>query len=192
MRQIYAINRANERKVLESNPSVPHESGIYILTREEPLKVYVGQSVDLLGRLGSHLAGFQQHIDLSLRTHKLHSANNPFGWKVFYITCPEDDLDEMEREYIRRAQEHGHLLYNVTSGGQGVGKEDIGERRATKGYRKGVEFGYKKASKEMAKLFEKHLDYRQKSEKPNKNQEKAIARLEKFLDLGRESEGEDV
>jgi hypothetical protein len=60
--------------------------------------------------------------------------------------------------------------------------QDKNEFKPSKGYQDGLKQGYKNASKEIANLFDKHLDYLRKSNKPNKNQDKAIEKLEQFLE----------
>lgn len=52
-----------------------------------------------------------------------------------------------------------------------------------KGYREGVAYGYLKARKEVANLFQKHLKFSKISDKPNKNQDKALAKFEDFLNV---------
>ena len=46
--------------------------------------------------------------------------------------------------------------------------------------------GYMNAQKFVANLFEKHLNYGKKSDKPNKNQDKALAKFEEFLSFENE------
>ena len=77
--------------------------------------------------------------------------------------------------------QNGYQLRNKTSGSQGSGKRKIDEYRPQKGYRDGLNQGYKNASKEVSHLFDLHLDYKTKSDKPNKNQEKAIEKFKEFL-----------
>ena len=72
-------------------------------------------------------------------------------------------------------------MRNITSGGQGAGKVDINERRPSKGYRDGLAQGYKNAQKEIANLFEKHLDFAPKKNPPTKLQLKAIEKFKEFL-----------
>ena len=93
------------------------------------------------------------------------------------------ELDEMEKYWILEFTKRGYQArYNKTAGGQGEGKEKINEFRPAKGYRDGLIQGRKNASKELAHLFEKHLTYSKKSDKPNKNQDKAVEKFEAFLD----------
>ncbi len=181
-RQIKAIEKKNKEKILKVCHTVPETSGIYILYRyEDGFKfAYVGQAKHLLSRLAQHLTGYQ-HIDLSLKKHGLYSEVNPKGWNIRYLECREDELDELEQRYIKEMANKGYQLRNKTSGSQGKGKQGIADNKSAKGYYDGLAQGYKNAQKYVANLFEKHLNYSKKSEKPNKNQEKAIEKFEEFL-----------
>lgn len=181
-RQIKAIEKKNKERILKACPDVPENSGIYILTRYENgfRYAYVGQAKHLLTRLAQHLTGYQ-HIDLSLKKHGLFSDDNPCGWYVYFVECPESELDRKEQEYIRAMADRGYQLRNKTGGGQGKGKHGIAENKPARGYHDGLKQGYKNAQKFVANLFEKHLNYSKKSEKPNKLQEKALAKFEDFL-----------
>lgn len=181
-KQIYAIKAQNEKRILKVNPSVPHRSGIYFFTREENgfRYCYIGQAVDILRRLADHLQGYQ-HIDLSIRKHGFCSAGNPSGWAVNFLEFPKEQLDEKEQHYIKTYANAGYQLLNVTSGSQGVGKADIGERKPSKTYTQGVEYGYNKARKEVRHLFDLHLTYAPK--KQNKLAEKAMKKFEDFLQI---------
>ena len=179
-RQIKAIEKANKEKILKVCPSVPDTSGIYFLTREENgfKFAYIGQAKHLLTRLAQHLTGFQ-HIDLSIKKHKLWSEDNLNGWKVVYRPCKVEELDELEQRYIKEYANKGYQMRNKTSGSQGEGKRDIADE-PTKGYLEGLHNGYKKAQKDMAHLFEKHLVCGTKKNPPTKLQVKA---MQKFLDF---------
>lgn len=85
---VKAIERKNEQKLLAVNPKLDNGSGIYILWRTE-VHAYVGQSVGLLTRLAQHLAGYSQHIDLSMKAHKLYSSDNPYGYRIDFIHCDQ-------------------------------------------------------------------------------------------------------
>ena len=183
-RQVKAIEKKNKDKFLALNDKLNNGSGIYILTRidENNIKyAYIGQAKHILTRLAQHMVGYQ-HIDLSLKKHGLYSDINNYGWNVNSINCDESDLDDKEKYYIAEYANKGYQLRNKTAGGQGEGKSQIDEYRPHKGYRDGLEQGYKNASKEIANLFEKHLNYSKKSDKPNKNQDKAIEKFEEFLE----------
>ena len=183
-KQIYAINKANEERILKICPDCPKTSGIYFLIRkEEGFKYcYIGQARNLIERLGSHLSGYQQHIDRSLKKHGLWSEENPTGWEVFTLKFPIDVLDEKEQYFIQKYANSGYQMLNVTSGSQGKGKTDIGERKAARGYYDGLEQGRKNTQRFIADLFTKHLDYKTKSDKPNKNQQKALQKFKDFLE----------
>lgn len=181
-RQIKAIGKKNKDKILKVCPTVPETSGIYILYRyENGFKfAYVGQAKHLLSRLAQHLTGYQ-HIDLSLKKHGLYSEVNPQGWAIRYLECRQDELDELEKHYIKEMANKGYQLRNKTNGGQGEGKQGIADNKSAKGYYDGLAQGYKNAQKYVANLFEKHLNYSKKSDKPNKLQEKALEKFEDFL-----------
>lgn len=185
MAQIKAIERKNKERLLEVNPTLNESSGIYFLTRtdEGGMKFcYIGQAKHILSRLAQHLTGYQ-HIDLSLKKHGLWSAENHYGWKVCFLNFPEEVLDEKEVHYIKQYADAGYQIRNKTGGSQGEGKRQIDEYRPAKGYRDGLTQGYKNASRDMAKLFDKHLVYSTKSEKPNKNALKAMEKFQSFLEL---------
>lgn len=185
MAQIKAIERKNEQKLLSLFPDLNQESGIYFLTRTDESAMrfaYIGQAKHILSRLAQHMSGYQ-HIDLSIRKHGFYSEDNPNGWKVGYLNFPEGDLDKEEVYYIQMYANAGYQLRNKTGGSQGEGKRQIDEYRPAKGYRDGLTQGYKNASRDMAKLFDKHLVYSTKSEKPNKNALKAMEKFQSFLEL---------
>lgn len=183
-RKVKAIESQNKKKFLKLFPLLNDNSGIYFITRidENGIKyAYIGQAKHILSRLAQHMVGYQ-HIDLSLKKHGLYDENNEYGWKVSCENFNEEELDEKEKYYILQYSNNGYQLRNKTAGGQGKGKSQIDEYKPHKGYRDGLEQGYKNASKEIANLFEKHLNYSKKSDKPNKNQDKAIEKLEEFLE----------
>lgn len=184
-KQVKAIESVNKKKFLELNNELNNDSGIYMLTRidENGFKyAYIGQAKHILTRLAQHMVGYQ-HIDLSLKNHGLYSDKNEYGWNVIHYNCSEEDLDDKEQYYIKEYADNGFQLRNKTSGSQGKGKTKINEFKPSKGYQDGLKQGYKNASKEIANLFDKHLDYLKKSDKPNKNQDKAIEKLEQFLEV---------
>ena len=116
-KQIYAIKKANEERILKVCPNCPNTSGIYFLLREEDgfKYAYIGQAVRLRERLGSHLSGYQ-HIDLSIKKHGLWSEENPTGYKVHFLEFAENLLDEMEQKYIKQYANAGYQMRNATSG----------------------------------------------------------------------------
>lgn len=184
-KQVKAIESVNKKKFLAINNKLNDNSGIYILTRidENGFKyAYIGQAKHILTRLAQHMVGYQ-HIDLSLKNHRLYSDENEYGWNVIHYNFSEEELNDKEQYYIKEYADNGFQLRNKTSGSQGKGKTKINEFKPSKGYQDGLRQGYKNASKEIANLFDKHLDYLKKSDKPNKNQDKAIEKLEQFLEV---------
>ena len=182
--QIKAIEKKNRERLLKVNPNLNDRSGIYFLTRTDENDIsyfYIGQAVNIIQRMCGHLKGYQ-HIDLSVKKRGFFSEENPYGWKLNFINYPKSELDKMEQYWILEYTKKGYQCrYNKTAGGQGEGKEKINEFRPAKGYRDGIKQGYKNASKEISHLFDLHLDYKTKSDNPNKNQEKALHKLEEFL-----------
>ena len=182
-RQAKAIEAKNKKKWLALNPKLNDESGIYILTRQDEngfRYAYVGQAKRILTRLSQHLSGYQ-HIDLSLKSHGLHSEDNPYGWGVCIQHCPVDRLNEEEQRWIKYCADRGYQLRNKTSGSQGEGKTKIDDYRPAKGYYDGIKQGKKSLAKELSHIAEKHLEIRLKPEKQgNKVSEK---QYEKFRDL---------
>ena len=193
-RSISEIKRMEQeinQRLLLVNPKLNEKSGIYFLTREDEQGIkyaYIGQAKHILSRLAQHMTGYQ-HIDLSLKKHGLISNNNMCGWNVNFLNFPEELLDEKEQYYIKKYALGGYQLRNKTAGGQGSGKKQINDYRPGKTYRQGVEQGMKNASRDVAKLFEKHLNVSAKSNPPTVNQMKAMDKFEKFLELSKDDSG---
>lgn len=183
IRRAKAIENENKKRLLKVNPKLDERSGIYFLTREDEdgfKYAYIGQAKHILTRLAQHFAGYQ-HIDLSLKKHKLYSSENPYGWKVNFLHFPISQLDEKEQYYIKEYALNGYQLRNKTSGSQGVGKSQIDDFKPHKGYRDGLAQGRKNLAKELNHIIDKHLVIGLKPEKMNnKVSQKA---LEKFNDL---------
>lgn len=189
-RQIKAIEKKNKERILATCFNVPETPGIYFLFREENgfKYAYIGQAKHLLTRLAQHLNGYQ-HIDLSIKKHGLYSKDNVSGWNIAWLGCAESELDRLEQEYIKLYANEGFQLRNKTSGSQGQGKFGIDNNKAPKGYYDGLKQGYKNAQKFVANLFDKHLNYSKKSDRPNKLQEKALEKFKEFLSVEK-NEGE--
>lgn len=183
-KQIKTIEKKNKERLLKVHQNIPDTSGIYIFMRQEGgIKyAYVGQAKHLLTRMAQHLSGYQ-YIDLSIKKHGLYSEKNPCGWDFVYVCYPEEKLNDYEQEYIKLIASKGYQLRNKTSGSQGKGKTGIAENKPARGYHDGLHQGYKNARRDVAHLFEKHLNYSTKSDKPNKNQEKALQKFKDFITL---------
>ena len=182
-----AIEKQNRERLLKVNPKLNERSGIYFLLREDENNfkyAYIGQARSALSRLASHLVGYEQHIDLSLKRHKLYDKEkNPYGWRVEFLNFPESQLDEKEKYYIKLYADKGYQLRNVSLGGQGENRASgsIGERKAPKGYMQGIQQGKKVLARELLSIAEKHLIIRLK---PEKEHNKVSQRqYEKFMDL---------
>ena len=182
-KKIYAVKKANEERILKVCPNCPNTSGIYFLLREENgfKYAYIGQAIRLRERLASHLSGYQ-HIDLSIKKHGLWSEENPTGYKVHFLEFDESLLDKMEQKYIRQYANSGYQMRNATSGSQGVGKKGLDNQKQPRTYYEGLNNGYERARKEIAHLFDLHLDYTAKKQPPTKMQEKALIKFKDFLE----------
>lgn len=189
-----AIEQENKKRLLKLNPNLNDKSGIYFLLREDENGfkfAYVGQAKSVLQRLASHLVGYEQHIDLSLRKHKLYSEDNPYGWRVEFLNFPESQLDEKEKYYIKLYADNGYQLRNVSIGGQGGNRDSgsIGERKAPKGYLQGIQQGRKNLARELSNIAKKHLKIELREDKANNKVSQK--QYEKFMDLIREGSYEN-
>lgn len=182
-KQIWAIKKANEQRILKVCPDCPNTSGIYFLLREDDgfRYAYIGQSINILQRLADHLQGYQR-IDLSIKKHGLWSEENPTGYKVHFLEFPKDLLDEKEQKYIRQYANAGYQLRNLTSGSQGQGKKGFENARQPKTYTEGVMQGEKNMAKQIKHLFDLHLDFAPKRNPPTVNQQKALQKLQDIFD----------
>lgn len=188
-----AIENENKKKLLKSNPELNDESGIYFFLREDENGfrfAYIGQAVKILTRLASHMTGYEQHIDLSLRKHKLYDEhNNPYGWRVEFLNFPESELDEREKHFIKLYADTGYQLRNVSLGGQGENRASgsIGERKAPKGYMQGIQQGKKVLARELSHIAEKHLKIEIREDKAgNKVSQKQYQKFMELLKVGEE------
>lgn len=182
-----AIEKQNRELLLRLNPKLNDRSGIYFLLREDENGFrfgYIGQAKNILQRLCSHLTGFQQHIDLSLRKHKLYDKDsNPYGWRVEFLNFPESQLDEKEKYYIKLYADNGYQLRNVSVGGQAGNRDSgtIGERKPAKGYYDGLLHGKRVLARELSSIAEKHLKIEIREDK--KNNKVSQKQFEKFNQL---------
>ena len=181
-KQIFAKKAEAEKQLRAICPNISHRSGIYFLTRKDDLDRkwygYIGKSeTSVLDRMCSHLIGYQQRIDISLKKRGFYSELNPSGWKLVVSYYPKSEVDRWERLWIEKYREAGYVLYNIESGGTN-GKTIIGERKSPKNYRDGLAQGRKALAKELSHIIDTHLEISLK--KDTKVSQKA---LEKFYDL---------
>jgi hypothetical protein len=186
-KKIYAIKMQNEKKIKNLCPDATHKSGIYCFHREDEngfKYAYVGLATkSVLSRCAEHLSGYTQHIDRSLKAHKLYDKENPYGWKLNILCfCSAEECNEKEQFYIKKVHQSGRQLLNVTGGSQGKGKFNIDQNKPAKKYYDGVEQGKKNSRLFVKHLFDLHLDYKPKKEPPTKLQEKAMEKFKAFLD----------
>ena len=131
------------------------------------------------------MVGYNQHIDLSLKSHGLFSKENPYGWNISFANTSEEVLDDMEQRYIKEYAV-GFQLLNKTSGSQGSGKKKIGEYKPAKGYRDGLKQGRINLARELSSIAEKHLKIEIRDDK--KNNKISQKQFEKFKELLKEGE----
>ena len=180
--RVKSIQRQNIQRLKKLNPDIDSKGGIYFLTRNEP-QIYIGQARHLDERLASHLSGYEQHIDRSLKAHGLYSEDNPYGYKVNFLHYPKSKLDEMEQYYIQLYAEKGWALKNKTAGSQGVGKVKIADFKPAKGYMDGLKQGRKNLAKELSHIIDKHLTVQLREDKQNnKVSQKALEKFNRLLD----------
>ena len=185
LKQVYAIKEKYKLQLLKLNPKLDNKSGIYFFIRKSEQnenEIYVGQSVGILDRCVSHMQGYEQYIDKSIKAHKLYDAEkNPHGYKVEFLHFPKEELDEKEQYYIKLYSENGWILKNKTSGSQGKGKEKIAEYKPPKTYRQGIQAGKLSLARELSSIAEKHLKIEiREDKKDNKVSQK---QFEKFKEL---------
>ena len=181
--QLSEKKREASKLLADACPKADHRSGIYFYTREDTVGkfAYIGKAVDLWERSISHIIGYQQHIDVSIKKRGFYSADNPSGWKLNVLYYPKSELDKWERYWIERYRAEGVSLYNVESGGTD-GKEIIGERKPPKTYRDGLEQGRKALARELKHIIDTHLTVTVNAQKQgNKQSIKAFAKFWELL-----------
>lgn len=190
-KQIYAIKTEREGRIKKICPNIPYSSGIYVFYRTDEAQIrraYCGQAINLCERCASHL-GEYDHIALSLKKHGFYSAENPYGWKLDYMTCPKSELDDREINTIKVFADRGFQMYNVTAGGQGLGKVVSGQYKQPKTYTQGIQQGRKNLARELSSIAEKHLKIELREDKANNKVSQK--QYEKFMSLmnGGETDG---
>ncbi len=193
-KKLYAIKTKHKDELLKVCPKLDNKSGIYFLTRTDENGfrfAYIGQALHIIDRMISHCMGYKQWVDLSIKKHRFYGEDNPHGWKLNFLHYPPEELDKWEKYYIKQYADQGYQLRNVSAGGQGEGRTALNDYKPAKGYRDGVDYGYRKASKEISHLFDLHLMVVPKVNPPTKNQMKALEKFNDFLNAYKESEIED-
>lgn len=194
-KEVYIKRKIAEEKLKKIAPNLETKPAIYTWYRYAEIKAYIGQAKGgrLKDRSIEHIIAYD-HLGNSIRTHGLYSQDNPFGWRLKVEYCNEEDLNRLEREKIAQAQELGLSLYNITSGGQDKGKEDINQRASGKSYRDGIKQGYKNCLNEIKELFDNYLDFVIKPSCVKKNgefTEVAKRKLNEFAEMLKEKNDEN-
>ena len=188
-KQVFAIKKKNEEKILKVCPIADSRKGIYAFWRvdENGFKfAYVGQSGSkggLLGRLAEHLSGFQ-HIDLSIKKYNLYDAQkNPYGYRI-KICCycnTQEELNQKEQEWIKKFADNSFQLRNKNIGSQGKGKVGINDNKPPKTYQDGLLQGDKRTKRKVKEYFDKYLDFSIK-DNPTKIKERKYNEFKEWLD----------
>lgn len=186
-KRIYAMKAEREKRIKAICPKISNSSGIYVFWRKdesEILRGYCGQALHLLERCGSHLAEYD-HIALSLKKHKFYSNDNPCGWRLWFMTCEQSELDEKEVEMIKKCADSGMQMYNITAGSQGKGKQVTGQYKQPKTYTQGIHQGRINMARELSHIIEKHLVVAIRDDKQgNKVSEKQFEKFKELLKEG--------
>lgn len=181
-KQIFANKGKATMELLAVCPQAVHRCGIYFYTREDMdgRHGYIGKAVDLCERNVSHILGYAQRIDKSIKSRGFYSDTNPSGWKLNVLYYPKAELDKWEQYWIEQYRNAGVHLYNVESGGT-EGKTIIGERKPPKTYRDGLVQGRKSLARELRHIIDTHLDVVLR--KDNKISQKALEKFWQLLDF---------
>lgn len=181
-KQLFAIQSKLEKQLKLACPEIDSKSGIYFLTRKDDdgSFFYIGKGVNLIRRMCSHLQGYQQRIDISLKKRGFYSEENTLGWKLNVMHFKPEELDEKERYFIDLYLKNNWINYNVESGGT-IGKTIIGGRKPAKTYTDGIKQGKNKTRKEIKIYFDKYLDFYIKPP-TNKIKERKAEEFKKFLE----------
>ena len=181
-KQLFAIQSKLEKQLKLACPEIDSKSGIYFLTRKDDdgSFFYIGKGVNLIRRMCSHLQGYQQRIDVSLKKRGFYSEENTLGWKLNVMHFKPEELDEKERYFIDLYLKNNWTSYNVESGGT-IGKTIIGERKPAKTYTDGIKQGQNKTREEIKIYFDKYLDFYIKPP-TNKIKERKAEEFKKFLE----------
>lgn len=181
-------------KKVYSYCNLDESSGIYVFYREDSNNnkyAYVGQAKHLLTRIKDHVCTKvpKSHIDCSLKTHGVATKSNFNGYKLRVYRCAETELDAKEKYFIQFYLDHNYNLLNVESGGQDKGHSDLNYRKASKGYRDGLEKGYSNCLKEIRVFFDKYLDFVIKEPRLTKKKKPVVIKQQKYDEFKKLIEG---
>lgn len=184
--QVFGAKERNKERIRKMCPNAYEKSGIYWFFRTDSNNIrygYIGKSEhSVLSRMADHLAGFDQHIDRSIRKYGVyHEQNNPYGYRWGVVCyCNPEECDELETKYIKEWADKGVQLRNTQSGGT-LGRTNINENKPSKTYRDGIVQGQKTTRAKVQTYFTKYLDYSVKLPS-TKIKEKKFAEFKQFLE----------
>jgi len=97
--------------------------GIYKITNVTNNKVYIGQSIDIQHRWACHRHDLRTGIHKNLHLQRAYNQNpDAFKFEI-ECTCKEEDLDSLEKFYIKKYQsDKAKYGYNIDTGGNGTGR----------------------------------------------------------------------
>ena len=151
-------------------------SGIYLWSRYDENGVYcwyIGKAKNLLQRTAQHIMGGKSHLDKSIKKHGFRGGKEEAcGWDLDIIKyCREDELDKLERFWIKHWQiRYNGKMYNVESGGT-TGKTIIGERKQRRDVKWKAE-----AKKKVLADYREYFDLQPKENAYNKNTKESKAK----------------
>lgn len=156
--EITKMAQWSQTRALQVAPDLKDAPGIYFITRTDRHGIkhgYVGQSKAVLTRMGQHLLGHAQDIDMALRHRGLYDPDkNPTGYKVGMLEYPKEKLDAAEEYWVVRYAGEAYQMHNRTCGKQGKGKEMLGDKRPASDYARGIADGRQEMAAEFAEVVD--------------------------------------
>lgn len=115
-------------RLWQSASSFPSEPGVYSIRHIDSGRHYIGSSTNLSRRIHSHFKDLSQncHANHVLQTDFSSFGADCFDAEVLVSGISPSNLLKEEAECIALAVNNGENLYNLTSDGQGTGKNGRG------------------------------------------------------------------
>ena len=93
-------------------------AGIYSITNKVTGWVYLGKSVDIMGRWNTHLTQLFAGTHHNKKLQEDFQEHNYRDYKFEIVElCSKKELGQRERRTINDYKEQGHKLFNATKGG---------------------------------------------------------------------------
>jgi hypothetical protein len=110
-------NRRTDNKMLSSfnkKPTKSKETGVYAIVCEEIKAAYIGQSINLIGRIKNHKSNLvnNKHPIVDLQ-RDFNIYKDSFEFTVICNSEDDTDLLELETKNIAEYQRNGYRLYNT-------------------------------------------------------------------------------